>query len=334
MKKLWQLLVLGCVVLAVPTTGLAQSLGLNFASDEVAGTGSALAPTDVAGVVPQANWNNLVGANGTNVGSLVYDNAGTSTPSGVTVSWSSPNTWASTRGTSTNNMFPAGPNRQLMTGYIDTTDQAAGANSVTVNNIDDAIQAPSYDVYVYFLSDSNANRGGGYTLNDGVSTVLKYGSTVGNGSTFVEDPGTDINNSQDGTYLRFRRLTGDDFTLTGNTTLTTPNGTRAPINAIQIVHRTVGPGDVDSDGDVDLTDFHTLRGNLFKTGQTEAQGDLDGGGIVDFADYRIWKRNAPPGLAASVSLGVPEPASAMMLALGAALVAFCSRRSLRWTRTR
>jgi hypothetical protein len=125
-------------------------------------------------------------------------------------------------------------------------------------------------------------------------------------------------------------LNGANFTLTGNAALT--NGTRAPINAIQIVHRTVPQGDVDQDGDVDLTDFHILRGNLFKTGQTELQGDLDGGGIVDFADYRIWKRNAPPGAAASASLGVPEPATAMMLALGAALVAFSTRRTLRWTR--
>jgi hypothetical protein len=123
--------------------------------------------------------------------------------------------------------------------------------------------------------------------------------------------------------------------LTADTSLTTPGGFRAPINALQIVPRP-RPGDVNGDGNVDIFDFHILRGNLFKTGQTDEQGDLVGvGGLVDFADYREWKRLAPPGAAAAAEAflaGVPEPASAMMLALGAALVAFGTRRSFRWTR--
>jgi hypothetical protein len=44
-----------------------------------------------------------------------------------------------------------------------------------------------------------------------------------------------VNLSQDGNYLRFIGLKGTSFTLTTDTTLTTPNGFRAPINAIQIV---------------------------------------------------------------------------------------------------
>jgi hypothetical protein len=326
MKKLWLLLILSFLACAVSTPALAQNIGLNFAATDPDAATASLNPTDVAGVVPQANWNNLSLDDGTS--STLVKSDGTSA-TGTSVTWASNNTWRSTTG---NNAFPAGPDRVLMAGYLDTLDTAVGGASVTVNNIEAAVRAPSYDVYVYFLGDSGENRGGGYTINDGVVSVLKYGSTLAMPTMHVEDPGTDINNSQDGTYLRFRRLTGSSFTLTSNTTLTTPNGFRAPINAVQIVHRTAPPGDVDSDGDVDLTDFHILRGNLFKTGQTEAQGDLDGGGIVDFADYRIWKRHAPPGLAASVSLGVPEPASVLMLALGAALAAFSTRRTFRWTR--
>jgi hypothetical protein len=51
----------------------------------------------------------------------------------------------------------------------------------------------------------------------------------------LEDPGTDADLSLDGTYLRFRGLTGASFSIASNTELTTPNGFRAPINAIQIV---------------------------------------------------------------------------------------------------
>jgi hypothetical protein len=327
MKKLWYSFILGFLAFAVSTPTWAQNIGLNFAATDPDAATSSLNPTDVAGVVPQANWNNLTLDDGTS--STLVKSDGTAA-AGTSVTWASNNTWRST-GT-TNNAFPAGPNRVLMAGYLDTLDTAAGGATVTVNNIDAAVRAPSYDVYVYFLGDSGANRGGGYTINDGVTSVLKYGSTMAMPTMHVEDPGTDINLAQDGTYLRFRRLTGPSFTLTSNTTLTTPNGFRAPINAVQIVHRTVGPGDVDQDGDVDITDFHILRGNLFKTGQTELQGDLDGGGVVDFADYRIWKRNAPPGVAAGVSLNIPEPASAMMLAVAAALVAFSTRRTFRWTR--
>jgi hypothetical protein len=90
-------------------------------------------------------------------------------------------------------------------------------------------------VYVYLLGDSAADRGGGYTVTSGAQSILKYGSTLAMPTGYVEDPGNDVNNSADGNYLRFRNLKGASLTITSNTTLTTPNGFRAPINAIQIV---------------------------------------------------------------------------------------------------
>ena len=104
-----------------------------------------------------------------------------------------------------------------------------------MTNIDPAIGANGYDVYVYFLGDSTANRGGAYIVNTGATNFTKYGSTMATPSTYVQDPGTDANLSQDGNYLRFIGLKGSSFSLTTDTTLTTPNGFRAPINAIQIV---------------------------------------------------------------------------------------------------
>ena len=325
MKKLWQLLVLGCAALAVPTLASAQSLGLNFAATDPDAATSSLNPTDVAGALPQPNWNNLDTNIGTDVGGLVKSDGTAST---ATVSWNSNNTWRSTD--TGNNAFSEGANRKLMAGYLDTLDTAAGAVSVTVNNIDAALRAPAYDVYVYFLGDSGENRGGGYTVDDGVTNELKYGSTMAMPTMHVEDPGTDVNNSLDGTYLRFRRLTGTSLMVTGDTTLTTPNGFRAPINGIQI-HARPARGDVDGDGFVDLDDFHIIRNNLFETGRTDSQGDIAGfGGIVDFADYREWKLHAPAAaVAASVSFlaNVPEPGSAILLVVGAALFGFATRRS-------
>jgi len=211
----------------------AASIGLNFAADEVAPTGSALAAGDVAGAIPQANWNNLTTADGMNVGDPEQDNGAAST---ATVTWSSNNTWASLREGEMNNNFPAGPNRNLMTGYLDSTDVAAGATTVTVNSIDAAVRTPAYDVLVYMANGSQAVRGGGFTLASGGSSQLKYGSTGGPGpSMHIEDPGTDIGNTIHGSYLRFRGLTAPSFTLTADASLTTPGGTRATIAAIQIV---------------------------------------------------------------------------------------------------
>jgi hypothetical protein len=211
--------------------GQTVGLGLKFAATDPDAATSSLLPEEIAGVVPQANWNNLTGATGTDVGSLEYDNGGTATPSAATVTWTSPNTWRS----GANNAFPDGPDRKLVSGYLDTGNTAANGINITVNNIDPVFASAGYDVYVYFVSDSTANRGGAYTLNDGNTNVVKYGSTMAAPSAFVEDPGTDQNLSLDGNYLRFRQLTGTSVTLKTDTTLTTPNGTRAPINAIQIV---------------------------------------------------------------------------------------------------
>jgi hypothetical protein len=232
--RLQPLLLAGVVAALSQATAFGVELGLNFAATDPDAATSSLNAADVAGVVPQANWNNLTGATGANVGVLNYNNGGAAVASTASVTWSSPNTWRS----GANNAIPAGPNRVLTSGYLDSTDTSAGGASVTVSNIDAALRSPGYNVYVYFVSDSPADRGGGYTINDGSGAQVKYGSTLATPASFIEDPGTDADASLDGTHLVFRNLTGASFTLTSDATLVTVgagNGFRAPINAIQIV---------------------------------------------------------------------------------------------------
>jgi hypothetical protein len=335
MRKLRQWLIVSSIVFVMSTTASAQRLGLNLAANDPDPASSSLLPGDIAGVVPQGNWNNLEGNTGSNASPLFYENAmGLPVESTVSVSWSGPNTWRSTA----NNAFTDPGDLIMTTGYLDSNDTSAGRSEITVSNIDAALRTPSYDVYVYFVSDDPGNRGGGYTLTPaGGSPVVKYGSTLAAPDMHVEDPGTDIDNSIDGTYLRFPGITGDSFTLTGDASLTTPNGFRAPMSGVQIVKSTLIPGDVNGDGQVNINDFHIIRGNLFKTGQTRPQGDLVSDGIVDFADFREWKQNAPAGLAASASLAgsIPEPATGLLLAIGGALAALASRRrvSSEWRTT-
>lgn len=227
-----QFIITGLALLVTGATAVhAQSsgLGINFASTDPDATTSSLLPSEMAGVIPQANWNNLEGASGEATG-LFYDVGGSAVSSTVTVSWSSPNTWRS----GANNLF-VGPDQKLLSGYLDTGNTTETGISIVVENLDPALAGEGYDVYVYFVSDSAADRGGGYVLDPGSGPIVKYGSTLGSPFEFVEDPGTDPDLSVDGTHLRFTGLTGDSFTLITDTTLTTPNGFRAPINAIQIV---------------------------------------------------------------------------------------------------
>ena len=212
--------------------GQAPGLGLNFAATDPDAATSSLLAGETAGVLPQANWNNLTGASGTDVGGLFYDNNGAAVASSATVSWTSPNSWRS----GGNNAFPLGSGDQkLLSGYLDTGNTAETGISITVENIDAAIASGGYDVYVYFVSDSGGNRGGAYIVDPGSGPVVKYGSSMSAPSEFVRDPGTDADLSEDGNYLRFIGLSGTSFTLVTDTTQTTPNGFRAPINAIQIV---------------------------------------------------------------------------------------------------
>jgi hypothetical protein len=73
------------------------------------------------------------------------------------------------------------------------------------------------------------------------------------------------------------------------------------------------PGDFDSDGDVDGTDFVAWQTNFPKTsGATLAMGDADGDGDVDGADFVIWQTNFPTAAGIGVS-SVPEPYSLSIL---------------------
>ncbi len=210
------------------TTG--TSLSLNFAATDPDFATSGLASGESAGAIPSSNWNNLTNAAGS-LSSLFADSSGVKVSTPVTVNWSSPNTWRS----GANNGFPAGPNRKLMSGYLDTGNTAATGVFIAVSNLPPSFTDQGYEVYVYLSRAATDNSGGAYTITNQTGIIRKYGSTLPTATSFVEDPGTDLDNSQDGSYLRFTGLSGNWFTLKTDTTLTTPNGTRAPVNALEIV---------------------------------------------------------------------------------------------------
>lgn len=189
-------------------------LGIHFPSNR---DNARLQPAEVAGVVPQANWNSADGgansganANGTTAtislpnAAVLTDAAGA--PTGVTVEWSSNGTWNTSNGTAT-------PDAKLMNGYIDAIG-GTGSSTVVLGNIPYA----SYDVVAYLGSDGN-NRTAAVT--DGTTTY--YYNTFSNdpnggggfdpGTDYVEATSTDPGNRPQANYAVFRGLSGPSQTL-------------------------------------------------------------------------------------------------------------------------
>jgi hypothetical protein len=181
-----------------------------------------------AGVFGTANWNNMTGPNQMTPQVLNADINGVSSPAPVTVTWSSNGLWSSTGRGEENNTAPAGDNRDLMAGYLDTAGLGGVPVVINVAGIPPLPGLPAYDVYVYTQGGVNG-RGGTYTIG---GTTLEHTVTAAFNGAFLQDtldPGT----TADSNYLVFRGLTGPSFTLTAVPTI---GGTaRAPVNAIEIV---------------------------------------------------------------------------------------------------
>jgi hypothetical protein len=241
MNRFVQSFVTGVMALAVILVGSTvqaqHSLGIHFVNGGTGGGGPGstpsptMDPSEMAGVVPQANWNNMP-ANffAFNVGPLT-DNNGVAL-AGASLSFQGNNTW-------TNGTPDAPGDARLMGSYLDSTN-----NSFTIVLIKglSALTTGSYDVYVYGNGDGT-NRHGFYTLNNGnLDTSGLGGTTLEMTEYFVFDPEVgymqDMQDGNGGNYVIFPNQTGDAVFLlaTGqNPNDPTDNGVRAPINAIQIV---------------------------------------------------------------------------------------------------
>ena len=190
----------------------AMMIGINFVGN-AALSSSQMAATEVAGIEPQAHWNNAVGDCKSLAG--LVDEQGV--PTGVSITW-----WS--KGTYNAAIVNKTAEERLMRGYI--TLLGTAPPTVTVEGLA-AVFPHGYEVLVYF---------DGY--NEGVAWVVDYhlGGAVRTGTdpadtnfsgAFVEDTGSG------GNYLRFGPLADDTFTLTA---VPQTGTTSAAINAIQILH--------------------------------------------------------------------------------------------------
>jgi hypothetical protein len=72
------------------------------------------------------------------------------------------------------------------------------------------------------------------------------------------------------------------------------------------------PGDANSDGQVNLSDFGTLKAN-FDSGRSWSYGDFNGSGRIDLSDFGNLKDN----FGQTSPNAVPEPATWLLAALAA-----------------
>lgn len=134
---------------ALAVSAHAATIGLHFEGND----GSTLAPTAVAGLVAQANWNNGAGNTGTLTG--LVDSTGAAT--GVNASWNATGTFGAANNEDHTDQF-TGADGTLMDGYLDNY----GGNVGTITLSD--LNASSFTVIVYDLESVNG-RGGSITVN-------------------------------------------------------------------------------------------------------------------------------------------------------------------------
>jgi len=210
---------------ATASSAHAAVVGIDFTSTANGGQ-SAMLPGDVAGVVPQGNWNS-VGA-GASASNLLTDgglNSGASVTVGASPTWSVP--YDET----------LGGDFKMMDGLLDPTSPTAPAVITLSGIIDDAV--PGYQIYIYRDSDADdATRVGTYAISGataGNQTVTGTGDPSNNDATppfdyFLTDPDGP---TETGNYIVLSGIVGSGFTLTA--TPTTGAVPRAPVNGIQIV---------------------------------------------------------------------------------------------------
>ena len=198
------------------STTHADIISINMLSDGNNHVPVPLASTDVAGVAPAANWNNI---GPVYPGSPVALNLSDGTASGASVNWSAGDYLNSNPG-------DGSPNYTMMNEWFSFYSN----HYVTVGDLPTVFTSSGYDVYVYFDSNQVTPNERIHTLSINGTTIVGKEEAANFSGTFTQVTGNDTNNPQVGNYAVFEGLTQSDFTLNA---VAHVNG--AGITGIQIV---------------------------------------------------------------------------------------------------
>jgi MYXO-CTERM domain-containing protein len=153
---------------AVQAAVVGTSLSINFVGG--AGTdpptpGQTLLATDVAGLIPSANWNNAADASGT-LNTLVADINGVATPiPGSSFTWATNNNW-STDAENNTSQFINPADEKMMSGYADIAGPTtANPTPVPRQFVLSGLPNGVYDVIVYTMTAVNNRDSGNIAVN-------------------------------------------------------------------------------------------------------------------------------------------------------------------------
>lgn len=190
----------------------ANPISINFS-----GSGTLMGSAEIAGVVPETNWNNAINSGG----SLSLNDA-TGNASGATATWSANGVY------STGVSDTAGNNR-MMKNYLDTGNTIT--TTVTVIGLPQNISG--WNVYVYCDGNNYETRKGTYTIiGTGITTISIIG--IDTASTDFSGTFTKAANSA-GNYVLFSIPNVSGFTVSATPIANGATYPRAPVNGIQII---------------------------------------------------------------------------------------------------
>lgn len=237
---------------ATPAIAAVNSVGINFVGGSTGGGGAiaAMQPSETAGVVPQAYWNNAgiggqangsVNRSGTLAAGTLTDSTGTLVP-GLLCSWNSQNSYSTFIADSAGSL-------RMMKGYLDSTGSnspyQSSTTTVTIANLSSSFTSPGYDIILYFdgLIDvsTSQDRIGRYRVfggptNTGTMLDEEFGGDLAGidfSGFYTQAFGTSVANASAGNFVRFSGLHAS--TITVDAFGFSDGIPRAPINGIQIV---------------------------------------------------------------------------------------------------
>jgi len=215
--------------IGVTVLAATPSIGINFVPN-AAGANEALAATELAGTVPQRNWNNvLVFTNGAVAGPNLKNAIGLGTTVDVSADFATPGEQLAVNASLSSD-------HKLMKGF--GSDQA-GTTGFQTNSVINVSQVPFpiYDVIVY--SDGN-NNGGDRVVQFRLGTnivFLRDAAWASFSGIYAQasGPGDQGKNTSAGNYVRFNGLTAANFSISATARSSTDATPRGAVNALQII---------------------------------------------------------------------------------------------------
>ena len=175
-----------CLAASITSVTHADVVSVNFRENN-GNPNQLIAPTTVAGGGPGggvSNWNDGLGATGAITDAV--DDTGVATTLDLT--WTCGGTWGD--GSANTDADTGVGNAQLQRGYLDDNQ---GSPLLPIDITDSEIPYSSYDLVVYFSTDTTADNYGNFTVTDANGTVTA--ATTGIKELWGTNPNLDETNS-------------------------------------------------------------------------------------------------------------------------------------------